>query len=354
VQLEAIDAVMTMVLAPPPDPRTAAKVGSHTGGLAADLFEAGPLAVLPRTLPESIFVNLAASLRDDDARVRDAAASALGVLGGSQAIAGELRTALVNDFVYGTQEPDAATRAAIARAAGVVFAMPDLEEPPGAIGDALIATMNDPDGRVRIAAMDALGWLKERRAAQALADRAVFYRKGDEALSALHALARVGPAKSGDVFRARLGAPDRAVRVVAIEGLGRAGDREDVDGINGILQRESNAAVLLAGAFAYYLLGEHGNLDRIIAALTVPDTARQARAYVTELCPEAANRLEQYLQQPDPRVRQSAAEMLGLCGHPASAGALEIAARDSDRAAAEAARQALIRLRARPAGVRLH
>jgi HEAT repeat protein len=176
VQLEAIDAVMTSVLAPPPDPRTAANVGSRTGTLAADLFEAGPLAVLPRVLPASIFLNLAASLRDDDARVRGAAAAALGVLGGSQAIAGDLRGALINDFVYGMQQPDAATRAAIGRAAGVLFAAPDHDEPPVAIGDALIAAMNDADQHVRIAAMDALGWLRERRAAQALAERATISR----------------------------------------------------------------------------------------------------------------------------------------------------------------------------------
>jgi len=354
VQLEAIDAVMTMVLAPPPDSRTAKTVGSRTGTMAADLFEAGPLAVLPRALPESIFLNLAASLRDDDPRVRGAAAAALGVLGGSQAIGDELRGALVNDFVYGMQQPDAPTRAAIARTAGVLFAMPDPGEPPAPIGDALIATMNDPDERVRIAAMDALGWLRERRAAQALADRAVFYRKGDEALAALHALSRVAQARWGDVFRARLAAPDRAVRVVAIEGLGRMGDRESVSDINRMLQRESDPAVLLAGAFAFYRLGEPGNLDRIIAGLTMPDTVRQARAYVTELCPDAAPRLEQHLQQPDPRVRQAASEMLGLCGRRASQAALEIASRDPDRAAAEAARQGLIRLRTLPAGVRLH
>jgi hypothetical protein len=48
------------------------------------------------------------------------------------------------------------------------------------------------------------------------------------------------------------------------------------------------------------------------------------------------------------------AEVLGLSGDAASLPVLEGAARDSDAGVAEAVRQALIRLRTVPAGVRVH
>lgn len=353
VQLETIDALLTMVLAPAPDPQRATTFDSKDGSIARDVFEAGPLAVLPHEMPPAVVLNLSASMRDDDARVRTSAAAALGVLTGG-ALDAEVSRAVVTDIVYGLQQPDSTIRQAIARAAGAVFARRPGEEPPVAVGDALIAAMNDADADVRIAAMDALGRVHEVRAEQSLADRVTFYGNGDEALSALHALARLAPAARAGLFREHLSDRDPAFRVVAIEGLGRVGDRSNVAAINAVLNREKDSAVLLAGALAFYRLGEEGNLDRIIAALVNPQTARQARAYITELCPGAASRLQQYLQQPDPRMRQAASEMLGLCGDRASEPALQVAARDSDRAAAEAARQALLRLRALPAGVRLH
>ena len=53
-------------------------------------------------------------------------------------------------------------------------------------------------------------------------------------------------------------------------------------------------------------------------------------------------------------LRQAVAEVIGLTGHAASEDALRTATRDADRAVAEAARQALTRIRSLPDGVRVH
>jgi hypothetical protein len=53
-------------------------------------------------------------------------------------------------------------------------------------------------------------------------------------------------------------------------------------------------------------------------------------------------------------MRQAVAEVIGLTGDKESEDALRAATRDANRAVAEAARQALMRIRELPSGVRVH
>jgi HEAT repeat protein len=223
-----------------------------------------------------------------------------------------------------------------------------------AIGDAVIAALNDPDERVRLWASDTLGWLRERRSAPALGERLAYYKRGPEAEAALHALARIAPPAGAAVFRAHLVATDAPMRVMALEGLARLRDREALPQISTALASEHDPAVLLAGAFAYFSLGSSENLDQMVQALTPPALSRQARVYLTELGGEAGEGLRAYLRRPEPAIRQAVAEVLGLSGDAGSLAALEAAARDADPAVAEAVRQALLRLRTLPTGVRAH
>jgi HEAT repeat protein len=356
VQLEAIDALLTVCLAPAPDPRRARPFKAENGSIAAAVFDALPLSVLPRAVPGEVLVNLSAATRDDDARVRTAAALALGTLG-SAALGvrpADVERSLVTDIVYALRHPDPATREALLRAAARLFEPPPHASAPVAVGDAVIASLNDPDRRVRLWASDTLGWLRERRAAPALGERLVYYGKGEEAEAALHALARIAPEPAVPTFRAFLTSASAPMRVMALEGLGRAGEASAVQAITSALAAEKDPTVLLAGAFAYFRLGGEANLDQIVVALTNPALARQARAYLTELGPEAAPGLQAYLERPDPALRQAVAEVLGVSGDQRSLRALEAAARDADPAVAETVRQALLRLRALPAGVRAH
>jgi HEAT repeat protein len=355
VQLEAIDALVGIALASAPGTNAANTFKRVRGSIAWSVFEAGPLAVLPRTWPPELLTSLAAALRDEDEAVRSAAAGALAVIGSPavSAPAAETLKALSVDVIYALRSRDVHTREAVARAAGAIFTPPAGAAVPVAIGDALIAALNDAESPVRAAAADALGWVREVRAEQALRDRFAFFREGPEAESALHALARMASPASAGVFRRALTSREAGYRLIGAEALGRLRDRTVLPVLSAMAERERERSVLVATAFAFYLLGEHSNLQRLAEALLVPDVARQARAYLTELGATSAPELHSWLQQNDPALRKAVVEVLGLSGHAASEAALQQVARgDSDRAVAEAARQALLRLRALPQGAR--
>jgi HEAT repeat protein len=355
VQLAAIDALVGTALVSAPAANSGTTFKRVRGSLAWSVFEAGPLAVLPRTWPPQLLTSLAAALRDQDERVRAAAAGALAVIASPavSAPSAETLNALAVDVIYALRSRDVHTREAVARAAGAVFTPPTGASVPVAIGDALIAALNDPEPVVRAAAAEALGWVREARAEQALRDRFAFFGKGPDAETALHALARMaGPASAG-VFRRALASREAAHRMMAAEGLGRLRDRATLPALSALAEREREPTVLVATAFAFYLLGERSNLQRLVEALVVPAVAGQARAYLTELGAASAPELHTWLQPNDPALRRSVVEVLGLSGHAASEAALQQVARDdSDRAVAEAARQAILRLRALPQGAR--
>ena len=356
VQLEAIDTLLTVCLAPAPSPKLSKTFSESNGSIAEPVFESSPLAVLPREVPSILVAQLLAATKDDDVRVRTAAAFALGIFGspimGPRADDSE-RT-LVADLPMSLRHPDPATREALVRSIGRLFEPPPHASAPPDVADAVIASLNDTDTRVRLWASDTLGWLREPRAAPALSQRLTFYKRGEEAWAALHALSRIGLPENAPLFRQYLADKQEEPRVMAIEGLGRARDPNDVGLITESLKSEQRPAVLLAGSFAFYLLGAPSNLEALVNGLTNPETTHQARVYLTELGAEAAPGLRAYLQRPDPAVRLAVAEVLGLSGDHDSLGVLEAAARDSDSAVAEAVRQALVRLRTLHAGVRVH
>ena len=355
MQLEVIDGLVSLAIAPAAAPNLAVPLKPVRGSIAWSLFEAGPLAVLPRTWPPQLTTSLARTLRDEDSRVRAAAAGALAVIASPlmPPFSPDSRNALVIDIVYSLRNPDVSTREAVARAAGAVFAPPAAAPVPVAIGDALIAALNDTEPTVRAAASEALGWVREARAEQALRDRFAFYGKGSDAETALHALARMAGRASTDIFRQALGSRQPSFRVMAVEGLGRLRDRAAVPSLTALIRSEHEPSVLLAAAFASYLLGERSNLERLVGGLVQPNLARQARAYVTELGADAAPGLHAWLRQNDPVARRAVVEVLGLSGHAASEPVLqEVARSDGNPAVAETARQAVLRLRAWPQGAR--
>jgi HEAT repeat protein len=356
VQLEAIDTILTLCLAPAPSAKMSRPFTAPNGSIAEQVFEAVPLAVLPRQVPPILVSQLLAATKDDDVRVRTAAAFALGIFGSP--VMGprtdETERALVADLPMSLRHPDPATREALVRAIGRLFEPPPHASAPQDVADAVVSALNDSDVRVRLWASDTLGWLREPRAAPALSQRLTFYKRGEEAWAALHALARIGLPENAPLFRQYLNERQEQPRVMAIEGLGRVRDPADVALITEALKNERSPAVLLAGSFAFYQLGSPTNLQALVDGLTNPATTQQARVYLTELGAQAAPSLRAYLQRPEPAVRLAVAEVLGLSGDHDSLGVLEAAARDSDASVAEAVRQALIRLRTLHAGVRVH
>jgi HEAT repeat protein len=356
VQLEAIDGILSLHLSPAPAATQAAPLDIRNGSIAQSVFENLPLSVLPRPVSANVLSAIESGISDDDERVRVSAAFALGILA-SPAVAPlgpEAGRALGERLVYAIQKADAPTREALVRAFGRIYDTPFRTPGPVVIGDALIAAMNDADLRVRIWAADSLGWLRYERAVQALMDRFEYLRKGDEAAACLHALARIGHGSTASQMDAHAADRRGPFRVMALEGLGRIGDMKAIPTITAALNGTRDEAVLVAGAFALHRLGQARNLDAVIAGLGRPSTQRQAQAYLTELGSVIAPTLHSWLRHEQLAMRQAVAEVIGLTGDKGSEDALRAATRDANRAVAEAARQALMRIRELPSGVRVH
>jgi HEAT repeat protein len=315
-------------------------------------FEAGPLATIPAAVPAEVLVNLSSVMRQDDSgRIRLAAAYALGVLAAPSMgpMAEPAATAVTNNTVFALSHKDPATRQVVARVAGRVFAPAQGVTASVAIGDALVASMNDPDPLARRWSMDSLGWLRYERAVQALTDHASYYGKGEEGVAALHALARIANPASAPVLRALLANSFIPFRVVAIEGLGRIGDKSALPQIaeSQISAREDS--VTLAEAFARFLL-DQPDIVQIADSLEKPGTGLQARVYLAEIATTRPAAIRPLLKTPNPSTRMMAVQVLGASRQPAEVAALQPLLQDPVPEVVSVTSEAIRRLQAGAAG----
>jgi hypothetical protein len=203
---------------------------------------------------------------------RIAAAYAFGILAGRSGQAAEPAelAAAGQALVQMIGSEDRKARIAGARVAGRVCAVPfDGVPRPGsgqaAVGvlpqglvDALFSLFNRSNETEQLAAMDALGLIRERTAVPALTERYYFYRdtkKRSLAGGALEALARIGDPSTADV-----------VKVLAVDSWAEGKD-----------------ATALAVAFARQRLLKDGSIAVIQQALDDKSRRAQARGYLAEL-----------------------------------------------------------------------
>ena len=158
---------------------------------------------------------------------------------------------------------DRRTRVAGARVAGRVFAMPVDKSSrgpalPQGMTDSLYALLNQDNELDQLAAMDALGLLRETNAVGALSERYRYYRDAKRrslAGGALEALARIGHPSTTDIVRQL------------------AGDK----------WADGKDATALAVAFARERVLHDGSIAVIQQALNDKSRRDQARGYLAEL-----------------------------------------------------------------------
>jgi hypothetical protein len=193
------------------------------------------------------------------------AAYAFGILAGRSgrsASAPELAAAGQN-LVMMLGSGDRRSRIAGARVSGRVFAVPfdrASARPltPPALIDALFALLNEDDEVEQLAAMDAIGLLRETSAVTSLTERYRYYRDGNKrslAGGALEALARIGDPSSIEIVRQL------------------AGDRWS----------QGKDATALAVAFARERMLRDGSMAVIQMAVDDKSRGNQARGYLAEL-----------------------------------------------------------------------
>jgi HEAT repeat protein len=335
VQLEAIAAELTFFL--DQDVRTkkmiAFVIEKRSSGLAPEAFDLGPLAVWPRTAPPELVDALLQAIDDENPRVRLEAIYAFGIVA-RPPLTAEQQAKLVKALDH----YDPAVRSGAARVI-------ERSKFPGT-GDALIKAVNDSHPEVRYAAMRALGAIREERAVPALNEQLTYYKKGEGAWSALHALALIAPAASIPVFTERLQDKDPYMRRSAAEGLARAGDMNSIEALERMVTSDDSPMARLACAFALQKLGRN-YVGRIVDMMNNDKVIQQAQDYLIELGPAILGVTAPRLQDPDVTVRAAVADVLGVIGDPSTLPLLETATKDTDAQVAAAAKRAIVRLRAK-------
>ena len=253
-------------------------------------------------------------------------------------------TAVATELASALMHPDRPTRQVVARVAGRVFAPPG-RQVPAVLGDALINSMNDGDPLVRRWAMDSLGWLRYDRAVQALTDRASYYGKSEEGSAALHALARIALPQSAPVFKALLASGSSSFRVIAIEGLGRIGNKAVLPQIAESAMSAREESVTLAEAFARFLL-DQPDIIAIADSLERPATGLQARVYLAEIALTRPAAIHPLLKTPNASTRMMAVQVLGASRQASEVAVLQPLLQDPVPDVASVTSEAIRRLQA--------
>ena len=335
IQIEAIDAELAFYLVQdvPARRRIGFVIEVRNAGLASTAFAQGPLAVWPRPVPPELVTALLQAVDDETQKVRLEAIYTLGVVARPP-----LQSDAVPALIKALDHYDPLVRAGAAEVIGRLQVK--------SAGAALMKAVNDSKEPVRFAAMRAVGELRDGTAVEALTQQFNFYAKGEGAWSALDALARVGHPSSVPLFKSRLGDRDPYLRRAAAEGLGRAGDTSEVAALEIAAGNDQSAMARAAMAFALQKLGRN-YVTRLVDFMGSEKMVPQIEAYLLELGPPIARELPARLQEPDPAMRARVADVLGAIGDPSVLPALQKAAEDRDRDAADAAKRAIERIRSK-------
>ena len=345
VQLEAIAAELNIFMA---EKVTARKRNGAVASAGEEAFSRGALAVSARPVPTDVLTALRVAARDENNRVATEAVYAFGELAG--AATGSTRRALLRvsapDLAALLGGTDPRLRVAAARAIGRLFAPRPGDDPVDmALGDALISTLNDSNRTVVENAMRALGDLRYERSVQGLTELFRHYEKGELAVAALDSLARIAHRSSAPVFASQLDSKTPALRISAIEGLVRIGDRSALTQIESARGGSRNDAVQLAEAFASTMLGA-GAADAVADALGKARLHDQAKQYMIEIARTRPGDFTRLTSDPDASRRAELAEILGLTDSPAALPAAETLAKDPAPNVSQAAQRAVERLKA--------
>jgi HEAT repeat protein len=335
IQMEAIDAELSFFLADTvtTKSRVAFVVEVRSAGRAMKAFDLGPMAALPKPVPSEVVRALLETIDDETQAVRVEAIYALGVIGRGP-LAGDEGAMLVKALDH----YDPTIRAAAARVAGRLGAEK--------AGEALIVALNDSNAQVRVAAMRALGETREVSAVKPLTEQFQYHGKGPGAWSALDALARIADPSSTELFRAQLSSKEPSMRRASAEGLGRIGDRSEIETLVTMASNDESEMVRAASAFALLKAGEN-YLSRLVDFMDSDKMAPQVQAYLFELGTTVAAPLMPRLLEPDEGIRRHVAEVLGGIGDESTVAGLTPLLKDRDKSVQKAARLAIERIKTR-------
>ena len=179
---------------------------------------------------------------------------------------------------------------------------------------------------------------------QAFTELFHYHAKGPLAEASLDALARIAHPSSGSLFIEVSSSNTATMKGIAVEGLARLGDAQQLPAIERALAGERSEATLLAGRFAAAMLAA-APIDPITEAVARPKVRDQAKQYLIELAPGRTALLAPLLQDPTARVRIDAVDAIALGGDASAIPVVEPLLRDPDPQVVRAAERAVARLR---------
>jgi len=267
---------------------------------------------------------------DMDTRVR--AARALGILRAREAVPELIEAAFSNQ---------------VDLIAEVLRAFQKIQD--ASVGPRIIFLLKYPQQSIQQRAAITLGLLRTHEAIPEL--RNLLENSGDKnvRMAALEALAFMPVAETAAVFQAYLNDKEKQMRASAALALGRLKEANYSGILEQSRQKEKDAGVRLALAFALVAHGRMELLDELVSSLGSRVRVGEARPYLMELARQEAvrNALYPKLYSPDPDIRKNLCAVLAASGNGTSISYLEVLLRDSDAEVVQEASRAIRILRSR-------
>ena len=276
----------------------------------------------------SVVAALTKALKDENKDIRQAAAFALGILNGTDALPA-LQAAL--------QDPEPGVRGAAATAIGKIGTAEH--------GKALVPLLADESTTVRNRVLQAIGGLGVKEAGPALRQLYEANRRKEGGPRILAALSRIRDPAQADLFQELVQDSDPERRRLAVEGLGRISDESRLPAFKKDYQRERNEELRLAYSFALTMLGDRAVLDTIVLSLPSRTLGTRSRGYLLEMGPAILPELYPYLNDPEADIRGALCDIIAGFGDPDAIARLTPLINDPSQTVADKANRAVERLR---------
>jgi HEAT repeat protein len=217
------------------------------------------------------------------------------------------------------------------------------------VGPSLTFLLRDLDEDVQLAVVQAMGQLLVKEAVPDLVDLVKTSDRKRIRRQALISLAKIPETNQRALFQNYLSDRDAQLRAAAAEGIGRAGNQEDRQGIVDAFAKEKSESARLSMAFAAVKLGDYTFLNYLYDGLNSMFHRREASPFLVELArdPEVLSRLYVPLTTGTIPQKKELAYVVSVSGNRDSMPHLEKLTHDPDTSVAQEAIRALKNLQAR-------
>ena len=216
-------------------------------------------------------------------------------------------------------------------------------------GPALTFLLRDLDEKVQLAVVKAVGQLLVKEAVPELVGLVKTSENKKIRRQSLIALAKIPDSAERTTFLLYVRDRDHQMRAAAAEGIGRAGDPQDLQVITDAFTKEKNESARLSMAFASVYLGDASQLSYLTDGLNSTFHRMEARPFLVELArkPAVLNRLYELLTAGTNDQKRHLAYVLSVSGTQESVSHLEKLTHDPEPKVAQAAIQAMNNLQSR-------